>query len=388
MNPVVTQQVALDNSLVAPKKRLKIERNTIKKIKNSDIYNFKLDKKKCRVDTEVFCEIFQICLILPNQEFVELPSEEELLSFVKELGYSGIFLGRQQGSIGSGNYRLKSLWDSQKYGELIPDEMINQDIKDSKAYKNYYDFSTGKGNSKDESHDVNNDDNVDHNANDDDSRNEDDDDYEDTEHDEEYVHFPENCESDDDKENVHEEEDDDLYKDADVKSLGEEYEKEKKDDTVMTDADQMVSQENSYEHVVEDAHVTLTSSQKTESSKQSSSISFYFASKFLILDNVSPVVDEVASMMNVKIRQKDSSTQTPSLFIVPEMAILETSTTHTTTVPPTIAMITPLPQLTTLPPAPTTVSTTTSIPALLDFSYLFRFNQRVFTLEKELSQLK
>ncbi|GJV09357.1 hypothetical protein Tco_1347013 [Tanacetum coccineum] len=30
-----------------------------------------------------------ICLILPNQEFVELPSEEELLSFIKELGYSG-----------------------------------------------------------------------------------------------------------------------------------------------------------------------------------------------------------------------------------------------------------------------------------------------------------
>ncbi|GJZ37330.1 hypothetical protein Tco_0583521 [Tanacetum coccineum] len=99
MNPVVTQQVALDNTLVAPKKRLKIERcnvriefskpqneatyqvtldtliltpcypvflitaevpkiymhqfwNTIKKIKDTDAYSFKIDKKKCRVDTE------------------------------------------------------------------------------------------------------------------------------------------------------------------------------------------------------------------------------------------------------------------------------------------------------------------------------------------------
>nr|GFA30876.1 hypothetical protein [Tanacetum cinerariifolium] len=56
--------------------------NTIKKIRNSDAYNFKLDKKKCRVDTEVFHEIL-------HQEFMELPSEEELLSFIKELGYSG-----------------------------------------------------------------------------------------------------------------------------------------------------------------------------------------------------------------------------------------------------------------------------------------------------------
>ncbi|GJT56427.1 retrovirus-related pol polyprotein from transposon TNT 1-94 [Tanacetum coccineum] len=110
-------------------------------------------------------------------------------------------------------------------------------------------------------------------------------DYDEEEHDEEY-------ESDDDKENVYKEEDGDLYKD-------------------------------SYEQVVEDAHVTLTSSQKTESSKQISSVSSNFASKFLILDHVSPVVDEVAFMMNVKIRQEELSTKTPSLFFVPETAIQE-----------------------------------------------------------------
>ncbi|GJU68471.1 hypothetical protein Tco_1254730 [Tanacetum coccineum] len=128
------------------------------------------------------------------------------------------------------------------------------------------------------------DDNDDDNANDDDSKKEDDDgndthdsertnsddddenpsftlkDYDEEEHDEDY-------ESDDDNENVYEEEDDDLYKDVDVRSLGVEHEKEGK---------------------------------KTESSKQSSSVSSDFASKFLILDNVPPVVDEVASMMNIK----------------------------------------------------------------------------------------
>ncbi|GKD50778.1 hypothetical protein Tco_1279754, partial [Tanacetum coccineum] len=62
--------------------------NTINKIGNTDAYNFELDKKKCRVDTEVFREILQICPRLPNQEFDDLPSENDLVSFIKELGYS------------------------------------------------------------------------------------------------------------------------------------------------------------------------------------------------------------------------------------------------------------------------------------------------------------
>ncbi|GKA90660.1 hypothetical protein Tco_0812530 [Tanacetum coccineum] len=378
--------------------------------------------------------------------------------------------------------------DYQQYGALIPDDMINQDIKDSKAYKTYYDFATGKvpprkarkykkvaspsrklspvkevepvkkakrvkrpakksttaptagvvirdtpgvsvskkkapakadrskgieilsdvalsevaqlkeatkrskkdfhisqasgsgdgtdfesgvpdeeqrktsgtDEGTDDNDDINDDDEDDDNVNDDGSKNEDDDgndahdsektdlddgdenpsftlrDYDEEEHDEEY-------ESDDDNENVFEEDDDDLYKDVDARSLGAEHEKERKGDKEMTDADQNVSQEKSYEQVVEDAHVTLTSSQKTKSSKQNTSVSSDFASKFLILENVPPSIDEVASMMNVKIHQEESSTQEPSLFTIPETAILETATAHTTTVPPTISMITPLP---------------------------------------------
>nr|GEZ35612.1 hypothetical protein [Tanacetum cinerariifolium] len=179
--------------------------------------------------------------------------------------------------------------------------------------------------SEDESNDINDDDNDKDNANDDDNVNEYDDgndvhdsemtdsddddenpfftlkDYDEEEHNEEY-------EADDDSENVYKEEDDDMYKNVDVSSLGAEHEKERKGDEEMTDADQNVSQEKSYEQVVEDAHVTLTSLQKTKSSKQSFYVSSDFTSKFLILDNIPPVVDEVASMMNVKNRQEESST--------------------------------------------------------------------------------
>ncbi|GKB88930.1 hypothetical protein Tco_0961202 [Tanacetum coccineum] len=159
-------------------------------------------------------------------------------------------------------------------------------------------------------------------------------DYDEEEHDDEY-------ESDDDYENMFEEEDDDdLYKDVDN-----------------------VSQELSYEQVIEDAHVTLTALQKTDGSKQSSSVSSDFASKFLILENVSKAVDEVSSMMHIK----------------------KTATAHATTVSPTISMITPPPQLTTPSPAPTTVPTTTSIPALPGFSSLFGFDQGRFYLRNRVS---
>nr|GEZ87843.1 hypothetical protein [Tanacetum cinerariifolium] len=38
--------------------------------------------------------------------------------------------------------------DYQQYGALIPDDIINQDIKDSKAYKTYLDFAIGKATPK------------------------------------------------------------------------------------------------------------------------------------------------------------------------------------------------------------------------------------------------
>ncbi|GJX78086.1 hypothetical protein Tco_0324897 [Tanacetum coccineum] len=64
--------------------------HTISKIKDYFSYQFKLDKKKCRVDVEVFRDIHQINPRLPNQEFVEPPSsDEEIVLFIKELGYKG-----------------------------------------------------------------------------------------------------------------------------------------------------------------------------------------------------------------------------------------------------------------------------------------------------------
>ncbi|GJV52057.1 hypothetical protein Tco_1447798 [Tanacetum coccineum] len=243
INPVVAKQVALDNSLVPSEKILKIVKcnariefskpqreekyqvtldalklspcypafmitaevpkvymhqfwNTIHKIKDTYAYRFKLDKKKFRVDSEVFHDILQIFPRLHNQAIVEPPLEEELVTFIQKLGAS---LGRQHDLIDSGNHELKSsrkehmpypqftkviinyffskdktismknminlhtirddsllgtlkfiskTQDCHQYGALILDDMINQDIKDSKAYMSYYDFATRKATPK------------------------------------------------------------------------------------------------------------------------------------------------------------------------------------------------------------------------------------------------
>ncbi|GJT17696.1 hypothetical protein Tco_0876402 [Tanacetum coccineum] len=57
--------------------------------KHGSSYQFKIGKKMFSVDMKVFREILQIYPRLPDQEFDEPPSEEEILSFIKELGHTG-----------------------------------------------------------------------------------------------------------------------------------------------------------------------------------------------------------------------------------------------------------------------------------------------------------
>ncbi|GJT86226.1 retrovirus-related pol polyprotein from transposon TNT 1-94, partial [Tanacetum coccineum] len=180
------------------------------------------------------------------------------------------------------------------------------------------------------------------------------------EHEEEYVRTPDSIEFTNDDEEYEE-----LYKDVNT----------------------------TYEQVKDDEHVILTTVhdiQKTEVPLQSLSVSSDFANQFLNLDNVPPTDTEVFSMMNVKVRHEEPSTQTLPLLNILVTVIPETSSAAGSTIPLTIPPITPLQQQSTpIPtPAPTSATTVTLIPALLDFSSLFGFDQRVSALEKEPSQLK
>ncbi|GJR47484.1 hypothetical protein Tco_1315587 [Tanacetum coccineum] len=82
---------------------------------------------------------------------------------------------------------------------------------------------------------------------------------EEEEYEEEYVRTPDNYEFFDDDEEYEE-----LYKDMNVRLKDAEHEEEEKGDAEITDAGcDDVSQENSYEQVEDDAHVTLTAAHVT-----------------------------------------------------------------------------------------------------------------------------
>ncbi|GKD49805.1 hypothetical protein Tco_1278781 [Tanacetum coccineum] len=204
MNPIATQQATFDNALVPPKKRLKIERCNARIVFSKP--QEKKHIKSPWMLSSYLLTIPHFRLLILNQDFIAPPSKEEFVTFIRELGYSGkcnmlsvihtdqmhqpwrtfaaiinreisstrkeymfyprftkviidhfiskdktisirniinLHTTRDDPLLGTLKFVSKAD-DTQKYGALIPDEMINQNIKDSKAYKTYYDFDTGK----------------------------------------------------------------------------------------------------------------------------------------------------------------------------------------------------------------------------------------------------
>ncbi|GJZ89778.1 hypothetical protein Tco_0661705 [Tanacetum coccineum] len=237
----------------------------------------------------------------------------------------------QESGSGDGTDFESGVTDEQQYKTSGADEGTGTKpgVLDVPKYLSKSEIKSWEDSDDDES----NDDNSDTVTKDDDEDDVESDDNDDNEAKEEKekdnVHTPDSFEFNDDDEEY-----DELYNDVNVRSKVAKHEKDGKGDPEMTDT----------------THETL---------KQSSSVSSDFASKFLNLDNVPPVIDEVASMMNVKTPHEESSTQAPPLLTVP---------------------------MTTPTPVPTTKPMTSSIPDLLDFASLFGFDQRVSALEQDLSQ--
>ncbi|GJU76509.1 hypothetical protein Tco_1273579, partial [Tanacetum coccineum] len=62
---------------------------TIKKVKDSESYEFLLANKKYIVDAEVFRKILDICPRVKGEEFTEVQDNEATLTFLIDLGYKG-----------------------------------------------------------------------------------------------------------------------------------------------------------------------------------------------------------------------------------------------------------------------------------------------------------
>ncbi|GKE83895.1 hypothetical protein Tco_1557637 [Tanacetum coccineum] len=139
------------------------------------------------------------------------------------------------------------------------------------------------------------------------------------------------------------------------------------EETMYNDEDDEVTKE-----LYEGVNVNLGN--KADEPVQSSSISSDFRSKLLNLENPSPADNEIALLMETS---DHHATEIP-----------ENTSSFTTTILPPPPFFNPLEQEATPTPTPTTSETTTSLPALPDFTYVFKFNERVFNLEKDVSKIK
>nr|GEY26328.1 retrovirus-related Pol polyprotein from transposon TNT 1-94 [Tanacetum cinerariifolium] len=91
---------------------------------------FKMDTRKHIVDLESFREMLHISPRVPGQSFVELPFKEEILEFLRDdILFSTIkVVSRHQ--------------NTQQYGAILPIELTTEDIRNTKAYKEYYACAT------------------------------------------------------------------------------------------------------------------------------------------------------------------------------------------------------------------------------------------------------
>nr|GEY02131.1 hypothetical protein [Tanacetum cinerariifolium] len=146
---------------------------------------FKMDNRKRIVNLEYFREMLHICPRLPGQTFDALPFKEEILAFFIFLGHSGEIRKLTDVNINklhqpwrsfvavinkclSGkstcydSLRNKVNWyyviddqmfttiklvlrhqNTQQFGVMLPIELTNKDIKNSRAYKEYYAVASG-----------------------------------------------------------------------------------------------------------------------------------------------------------------------------------------------------------------------------------------------------
>nr|GEY57105.1 hypothetical protein [Tanacetum cinerariifolium] len=197
MATTIEQQVTMDEALVPSTQRLRIGRRNFRlpsdiQSKESTlqlVYNvlrrcpfFKMNNKKNIVNLESFRDMLHICPRIPGQSFDELPFEEAILHFIRFLGHNATIRTLTDVNINklyqpwrsfaaiinkcltgkSSGY--DSFWlsqaqilddflfstikmvsrhqNTQQYGAMLPIELTNDEIRNIKAYKEYYAFAT------------------------------------------------------------------------------------------------------------------------------------------------------------------------------------------------------------------------------------------------------
>nr|GEY34061.1 hypothetical protein [Tanacetum cinerariifolium] len=359
-------------------------------------YRFKIDNKKFSVNVKVFRDILNICPKIQGQEFDEPSTEEEALSFIHELGHSG--------EIKHG--------DTQVYGAILPKAMTNQGLLDSVAYKTYYAITLGaeppigKGlnvlsevslfeaaqlkeatkRSKKDFHISQASGSGD--GTEFESRVPDEQHLKTTGADEgtgtilgvpdvpkydsksEKGSWGDSGEEDKGDENDSEDKSDVGDDDDDGNDGNDDDDDEANDDDNQDEEEKINDEETIDDEVTKELYKDVN---KADEPVQSSFVSFDFTSKLLNPKNPSPADNDIASLMETSVCHATTVLKITSVF--------------TTTILPPPLFFNPLLQQATPTPTPTTSEATTLFPLLLDLSSVFKFNDKVTNLEKDLSEI-
>ncbi|GJS98370.1 hypothetical protein Tco_0819540 [Tanacetum coccineum] len=139
--------------------------------KHDILYRFKMDKmKRFKLTLEIFKDISKICPRVQGQDFDALPTDEYIVSFLRELRHTKeinslndvivdqmhqpwrTFASIINRSLSGKTTSLDKLrlsgaqihWEAtQIYGVILPESLTSLEMKETKAYKTYLGFATG-----------------------------------------------------------------------------------------------------------------------------------------------------------------------------------------------------------------------------------------------------
>nr|GEZ18747.1 hypothetical protein [Tanacetum cinerariifolium] len=171
MATTIEQQVTLDEALVPSTQRAFLVTADVPEIYMQEFWatatvqqhsiRFKMETRKHIVDLEAFREMLHISPRVPGQSFAELPFKEEILEFLRFLRHSAQIktltdkpsIPRQnrvnwhyvKDDILFSTIKVVSRHqNTQQYGVILPIELTTEDIRNTKAYKEYYACATGE----------------------------------------------------------------------------------------------------------------------------------------------------------------------------------------------------------------------------------------------------
>ncbi|GJU24069.1 hypothetical protein Tco_1162690 [Tanacetum coccineum] len=376
--------------------------------KHDTFYRFKMDKRKrFKLNLEIFKDIFKICPRVHGQDFDALHTDEEIVSFLRDLVSSEEPMMKSKRVKRPAKKSTKALTRGVVIRETpemplskkekvdvargtgvkpgVPD-VTEEESSESEAdsWGNDEDDNNNKQDSRSEGSDEENDsddkntisDNekgsdfeheTDENGSDsefDHQENKEEDKDDEEEKEEELVKTPYNDSDDEGKITDKAEGDEDeemdyttsqLYDDVDIR-LNEPVDTDKgfiqEEGTDAEITNILQGNENpEISQVIENAHVTLsTVPQKTEVLVTSSSLSSYLAAKFLNFLDIPHTDAEIVSPMDVHVYHEVPNKQTPTLLTVPVLVITDTSPVYSTIIPQSLPSFAPPPQQSTSTP--------------------------------------